>query len=131
MQENHLFEYAVIRVVPKVEREEFINAGVILLCGKQKFLQAHIHLNEARLAALSPDIDRKELQEHIHSFERICAGGPGSGPIGQLPLAERFRWLTAARSTMVQTSHVHPGLCSDPKKMLEHLVEELVALPHS
>jgi hypothetical protein len=131
MQENHLFEYAAIRVVPKVEREEFINVGVILLCSKQKFLQAHIQLNQARLAALCPYIDRTELQEHIHSFERICAGGPDSGPIGQLPLAERFRWLTAARSTMVQTSHVHPGLCSDPQKMLKHLMEQLVALPNS
>ena len=131
MRENHLFEYAVIRVVPKVEREEFVNVGVILLCTKQKFLQACIQLNEARLTALCPDIDRSELQEHIHSFERICVGGSDAGPIGQLPLAERFRWLTAARSTMVQTSHVHPGLCNDPKKMLEHLMEQLVALPNS
>ena len=93
MQENHLFEYAVIRVVPKVEREEFVNVGVILLCSKLKFLQAQIQLNEARLSALCADIDRAELQEHIHSFERICVGGADGGPIGQLPLAERFRWL--------------------------------------
>jgi hypothetical protein len=126
MQENHLFEYAVIRVVPKVEREEFFNVGVILLCSKQKFLQAHIQLNEARLAALCTEIDRTLLEEHIHSFERICIGGPGSGPIGQLPIAERFRWLTAARSTMVQTSHVHPGLCTNPQQILQHLVEQLV-----
>ena len=126
MQENQLFEYAVIRVVPKVEREEFVNAGVVLLCNKQKFLQAHIKLNEARLAALCPDFDRKLLTEHIHSFETICAGGPSSGIIGQLPLSERFRWLTAARSTMVQTSPVHPGLCTDPQQMLLHLFEQLV-----
>ncbi len=126
MQENHLFEYAVIRVVPKVEREEFLNVGVLLLCSKQKFLQARIQLNEQRLQALCPDIDRMLLQEYISSFEKICAGAPGSGPIGQLPLAERFRWLTAARSTMLQTSHVHPGLCTDPKQMLQHLFEQLV-----
>jgi len=126
MPESHLFEYAVIRVVPKVEREEFFNVGVILLCGKQKFLQAHIQLNEERLNALCPELDRTELQEHIHSFERICAGGSDSGPIGQLPLAERFRWLTAARSTTVQTSQVHPGLCTDPQQMLRHLVEQMV-----
>lgn len=126
MQENHLFEYAVIRVVPRVEREEFINVGVILLCSKLKFLHVHIQLNEARLNALCPEIDRSELQEHIQSFERICKGGADSGPIGKLPLAERFRWLTAARSTMVQTSHVHPGLCTNPQKTLQHLVEQLV-----
>jgi hypothetical protein len=113
MQENHLFEYSVIRVVPKVEREEFVNVGVILLCSKQKFLKAAIQLNDQRLVALYPEIDKVVLQEHIQSFIRICEGGPDSGPIGQLPLSERFRWLTAARSTMVQTSPVHPGLCND------------------
>ena|SRR5579872_1812168 len=126
MQGSELFEYAVIRVVPKVEREEFVNVGVILLCAKQKFLQAHIQLNEERLASLCPEFDKELLDEHIHSFERICAGGLDSGPIGQLPLSERFRWLTAARSTMVQTSQVHPGLCIDPKQMLQHLFEQLV-----
>ena len=122
-----LFEYAVIRVVPKVEREEFVNVGVILLCSKQQFLQAYIQLGEARLNTLCPDIDRILLEEHIHSFRQICAGGFDSGIIGQLPLAERFRWLTAARSTMVQTSPVHPGLCTDAKQMLDHLVKQLVA----
>jgi len=126
MQENQLFEYAVIRVVPKVEREEFVNVGVVLLCSKQTFLQARIKLNEVRLAALCPDFDRILLAEHIHSFQRICDGGPGSGIIGQLPLSERFRWLTAARSTMVQTSPVHPGLCNDARQMLLHLFDQLV-----
>jgi hypothetical protein len=126
MPENHLFEYAVIRVVPKVEREEFINVGVILLCAKQKFLKAHIQLNEERLLALCPEIDRIVLQEHVRSFERISAGGTDSGPIGQLPISERFRWLTAARSTMVQTSQVHPGLCTNPEQTLQHLFEQLV-----
>jgi hypothetical protein len=126
MPENHLFEYAVIRVVPRVEREEFVNVGVVLLCNKQKFLKTIIQLNDERLNALCPELDHTALQEHIHSFELICRGGADSGPIGQLPLAERFRWLTAARSTMVQTSHVHPGLCTDPAQTLQHLFEQLV-----
>lgn len=126
MPENHLFEYAVIRVVPRVEREEFVNVGVIVLCSRQNFLKTKIQLNETRLKALYADFDREVLQEHIQSFERICRGGSGSGPIGQLPLAERFRWLTAARSTMVQTSQVHPGLCTDPENMLNHLFEQVV-----
>lgn len=126
MPENHLFEYAVIRVVPKVEREEFLNVGVVLLCSKQNFLQASILLNDARLAALCTETDRAELEEHIQSFKKICEGGKGTGPIGQLPLAERFRWLTAARSTIVQTSKVHPGLCTDPQQMLDHLYRQLV-----
>jgi hypothetical protein len=126
MPENHLFEYAVIRVVPRVEREEFVNVGVIVLCSKQNFLKTLIQVNDTRLNGLCAEIDRAVLQEHIQSFERICAGGRDSGPIGQLPLAERFRWLTAARSTMVQTSYVHPGLCTDPQQMLNHLFEQLV-----
>ncbi len=126
MQENHLFEYAVIRVVPKVEREEFINIGVVLLCSKQKFLQTRIQLNESRIMALCPEVDMTLLKEHIHSFEQICKGGTGSGPIGQLPLAERFRWLTASRSTILQTSRVHPGLCADSLQTLTHLFKQLV-----
>ncbi len=123
---EQVFEYAVIRVVPKVEREEFLNVGVIVLCQKLNFLRAHIQVNKSRLATLCAELDENVLLEHIQSFERVCAGGTDSGPIGQLPLAERFRWLTAARSTMVQTSHVHPGLCADPNQMLAHLFKQLV-----
>ncbi len=126
MQENHLFEYAVIRVVPRVEREEFLNVGVILLCSKQKFLQTAITLNEERIKAFCNTLDLDELKEYIRSFERICAGGPQGGPIGKLALAERFRWLTATRSTIVQTSKVHPGLCHDASEMLTRLYTELV-----
>lgn len=126
MQENHVFEYAVIRVVPKVEREEFINVGVILYCGPLKFLQTKITLNKERVMALSKDAECEELEAYIHSFERISAGGTGSGPIGKLPPAERFRWLTATRSTMVQTSKVHPGLTANPQEMLDRLFEQLV-----
>ncbi len=126
MQESHLFEYAVIRVVPKVEREEFLNIGVILLCAKQKFLHARIELNEERLNGLCMDVDIEELKEHIQSFERICKGGKEGGTIGLLSIAERFRWLTATRSTIVQCSKVHPGLCVDAVDTLNRLVEKLV-----
>jgi hypothetical protein len=127
MPENHLFEYAVIRVVPRVEREEFVNVGVIVLCSKQHFLKCRIAVKEERLKSLCADLDCEVLKDHIRSFERICAGEPGSGPIGQLTLPERFRWLTASRSTMVQTSAVHPGLCADAEQMLQHLFNQLVA----
>ncbi|WP_158826433.1 DUF3037 domain-containing protein [Mucilaginibacter lacusdianchii] len=111
MQEPHLFEYAVVRVVPRVEREEFINVGVILYCPKQKFLQCVFNLEESRIQALSKTLDMEDLKGNIQSFEKICRGGKAGGPIGQLDAASRFRWLTATRSTVVQASKVHPGLC--------------------
>lgn len=127
MQENHLFEYAVIRVVPKVEREEFLNVGVVLYCSAQKFLQMKFELETDRLKALCGKLDVDELSIHLHAFERICKGGADSGPIGKLGMAERFRWLTATRSTVVQTSKVHPGLCTDANEMLNRLYAQLVA----
>jgi hypothetical protein len=126
MQENHLFEYAVIRVVPHVEREEFLNVGIVLYCKPQKFLKTRFELNEGRLLALCDKLDLQELREYITSFERICAGGKDAGPIGNLPMAERFRWLTATRSTMLQTSKVHPGLCVNAQEMLDRLYGQLV-----
>ena len=126
MQQKHLFEYAVIRVVPRVEREEFLNIGVILYCAKLKFLQARYQLDEARLAAFSGNIDLSELTEHVCSMERICTGDETAGPIGKLDMASRFRWLTATRSTIVQTSKVHPGFCTSPAETLEKLYTELV-----
>ena len=126
MQEKHLFEYAVIRVVPCVEREEFMNIGVILYCASQGFLQTMYELNEIRLRALSQDIDVQELQERLRAFDRICAGRREGGAIGQLPLTSRFRWLTATRSTVVQISPVHPGLCRNPGETLERLYTQLV-----
>jgi hypothetical protein len=118
MQDKHLFEYAVIRVVPRVEREEFLNVGVILYCGTQKFLKAVYQLNEEKLLAFSPHIDIDELREYFCAIERICTGGAGAGPIGKLIIAERFRWLTATRSTIIQTSKVHTGLCADAAETL-------------
>lgn len=126
MQKSDVFEYAVIRVVPKVEREEFINVGVILYCGPQKFLQTKITLNKERIRALCVQTECDELEEYIHSFERISIGGKNSGPIGALRIAERFRWLTATRSTIVQTSKVHPGLTNDAQEMLDRLFEQQV-----
>jgi hypothetical protein len=125
MQERSVFEYAVIRIVPRVERQEFFNVGVILYCGPQKFLGTRIQLNQERLKAFG-EIDCEELDAYILAFERISAGGKGGGPIGELPIAERFRWLTATRSTIVQTSHVHPGLCLDANEMLDSLFRQLV-----
>jgi hypothetical protein len=126
MQEKHLFEYAVIRLMPKVEREEFINAGVVLYCAKQKFLQMEFNLDEARLAAFSPTLNIAEVKEYLCAFQRICKGGVDGGEIGKLPIAERFRWLTATRSTVVQTSKVHPGFCVDAGEMLARLYAQLV-----
>ncbi|MDO6391694.1 DUF3037 domain-containing protein [Pontibacter sp. BT731] len=126
MQERHLFEYAVIRVVPRVEREEFLNVGVILLCSSQGFLQIRYTLNEARLQAVFGELDMEELRARLQAFEKVCAGRREGGPIGQLGTASRFRWLTANRSTIVQTSAVHPGLCLDPAETLNKLHRELV-----
>ena len=126
MQNKHLFEYAVIRVVPKVEREEFLNAGVILYCHKKKFLGVKSALNEKRLLAFAPDLDIEEVKEHLNAFERIATASNDSGPIGKLDVASRFRWLTATRSTIIQTSKVHPGFCSDLDAAIEKLFNELV-----
>jgi hypothetical protein len=126
MQDPQLFEYAIIRIVPKVEREEFLNVGVVLYCAKQKFLGVRFSLDEERLKAFSERLDVSEVNEYLSAFERICAGGSDAGPIGKLPIAERFRWLTATRSTVVQTSKVHPGLCGEAGEMLTRLYTQLV-----
>lgn len=126
MQEHYLFEYAVVRLVPCVEREEFLNVGVILYCQKLKFLQIKIALSEDRLCAFNSAIDTAELKKHLHAFEQICIGNVSAGPIAKLDVASRFRWLTAARSTMLQSSKVHPGLCTNPAETLACLYTQLV-----
>lgn len=126
MQDSHLFEYAIIRIVPRVEREEFFNAGVIVYCQQPKFLQAKFCLDEERFRAFGDCLDINEVKEYLLAFDRICKGEKGSGPIGELDIASRFRWLTAARSTIVQTSKVHPGLSGNPAEALERLYEQLV-----
>ncbi|ALI97762.1 DUF3037 domain-containing protein [Rufibacter tibetensis] len=126
MQEKHLFEYATLRVVPCVEREEFLNVGVILYCPAQGFLKTVYQLDPARLTAFSSELDQEELQERLQVFETICTGGKAGGTIGRLPIASRFRWLTATRSTIVQTSAVHPGLCTNAQETLDRLHTQLV-----
>lgn len=127
MPDKHLFEYAVLRVVPRVEREEFVNVGVVLYCRDQGFLQCRYLLPEARLRALGgAALDLEELTARLLAFDKICRGRREGGPIGQLGLAERFRWLTATRSTIVQTSAVHPGLCHDAAETLARLHTQLV-----
>ena len=126
MQEKHLFEYAVIRIVPHVEREEFLNAGVVLYCARKKFLQVLSQVNETKIRAFCVKLDMAEIEGYLHSFERICKGGGQAGPIGRLTIAERFRWLTATRSTIVQSSKVHTGFCDDPNAMLQRLYEQMV-----
>lgn len=126
MQERHPFEFAVIRVVPKIEREEFLNAGVILFCKRRKFLKAVCTLSEKKLRAFCSETDSDTVLANLQSLEKIASGDRASGPIGQLEIAERFRWLTAIRSTVIQTSRPHPGLTSDPESTLNRLLTELV-----
>lgn len=126
MQEKNLFEYAVIRIVPRVEREEFINVGVILYCAKQKYLNVLFSLDSDRLKALNCKLEPEIIQENLDAITKICKGEQNSGPIGQLDLASRFRWLTATRSTVLQASKVHPGFCVDADETLRKLHQELV-----
>ncbi|MFT3933499.1 MAG: DUF3037 domain-containing protein [Chitinophagaceae bacterium] len=126
MQEKHLFEYAVLRIVPKVEREEFLNVGVVLYCPKQKFLDVLFHLDIERIKAFAAHLDIPEIGQYLQAFEKICHATRDSGPVGKLAIAERFRWLTATRSTVVQTSKTHTGLCTDAKETLQKLYAQLV-----
>ena len=126
MPEKHLFEYAIIRIVPCVEREEFMNVGVIMYCSAQKFLKCTTHIDIEKLKSFRSHLSINELQERLDVFKKICGGIPDGGTIGTYPLASRFRWLTATRSTVVQTSKVHPGLCQDAAKTLLRLHEDLV-----
>jgi len=129
MEGKHLFEYAVIRVVPRVEREEFLNVGIIVYCKQQKFLKCLYQVDEDRLKVFCPQVDLIEMESHLKSFEQICAGSIEAGPIGQLDTASRFRWLAATRSTIVQTSKVHPGFTADLDKALKNLHAQLVLMP--
>lgn len=123
------FEYALLRVVPRVERGEFVNAGVVLYCQEKRFLEAAVHLDPERLRALDPRLDLAAVRAHLEAAPRVCAGGPGAGPIGLLPPVQRFGWLVAPRSTVVQPSPVHTGLAEDPQEALDHLLETMVRPP--
>ena len=123
-----VFQYAIVRVVPRVERGECLNVGIVLLCRPRRFLGARIELDEARLAALAPALEAASLRTHLEAVERIARGDPTAGPIARLGLAERFHWLVAPASTIIQPSEVHTGLCEDPAAELAHLVATLVVL---
>jgi len=120
------FDYAVVRVVPRVERGEFVNAGVIVSCPSQNYLKARVELDAGRLAALDPGFDRETIERHLAAIPLICEGGASGGPIGLLPQRARFHWLVAPRSTIIQTSPVHTGFCEDGDRMLERLFETMV-----
>jgi hypothetical protein len=126
---SHSFDYALLRLTPHVEREEFINVGVILFCRTLRFLGCRVHLDAGRLAALAPDFDAAMARTQLDLTPLICAGGPAAGPIGEMDQAERFRWLTSPRSTVLQISPVHCGLCSDPQAALDELFYRLVIPP--
>lgn len=123
------FDYAIIRVVPRVERDEFINVGVIVHCPTRDFLAAKVWLDEARLKALWPAVEVEDVREHLAVFPRIAAGDPAAGPIAQLPRGQRFHWLVAPRSTVLQTSPVHAGLCEEPGSVSERLLARFVLPP--
>jgi len=125
--EPEQFAYAILRVVPRVERGEQLNAGVVLFCRRRNFLAARVELDELRLAALAPDVDPERVRAHLDALARIAAGDPAGGAVAALEPSERFGWLVAPSSTIVQPSPVHTGLCDDPEVMLERLFAELVA----
>ncbi|RZJ74082.1 MAG: DUF3037 domain-containing protein [Flavobacterium sp.] len=126
MQDKHLYEYAVIRVVPRVEREEFINAGIIVFCKRKRFIKMLFTVNESKLLILSPELDVSQLRLNLESFEKIARGSKDGGPIALFETAERFRWLTAIRSSVIQTSRPHPGFCTDLEQKALQLFQEIV-----
>jgi hypothetical protein len=123
------YDYAVIRVVPRVERAEFVNAGVIVWCKEKDFLEARIELDEQRARALDPALDLDAVRKHLASIAIVCAGGPEAGALGKLSKRERFDWLVAPRSTIIQPSPVHTGRCTDLAKTLDHLLDAMVRAP--
>ncbi len=129
MPAHSSFDYAVVRLVPRVEREEFLNVGVILYCLSKGFLGAKVELDEARVRAFAPELDLEWVRGHLESLPRICAGGRAGGPIGRLSQKERFHWLVAPHSTIVQAGPVHSGLCEEPAAALEHLMDRMVRPP--
>jgi hypothetical protein len=129
--ESCTFEYSIVRVVPRVEREEFLNVGVLVFCLVQEFLEARIEFDAARLQGFAPWLDAGSVEEHLQTVPLVCAGGAGAGPIGQMPLRARFHWLVAPRSTIIQMSPVHSGLCHDPRAALEQLLDRTVRPPQT
>jgi hypothetical protein len=126
VHDHYTYDYSIIRVVPRVEREEFVNVGVIVSCPARGFLEARIELDEQRLMAIDSTLDVESIRAHLAAIPAICAGGEQAGPIGQLTQRERFHWLIAPRSTIIQTSPVHTGCCKDPAAVLERLLDTMV-----
>jgi len=126
MQDRHLYEYAIIRIVPRVEREEFVNAGIIVFCKKAKFIKMLYVVEEKKLRCFSEELDLEQLQKNLEAFKNISDGKKDGGPIAQMDIPSRFRWLTAIRSSVIQTSRPHPGLCIDLETTTEKLFSELV-----
>ena len=126
MPGKHLFEYAVIRVVPKVEREEFLNVGLVLYCKQQRYLQTLFYLDEKKLQTLCPQLEVDEIRNYLIAFGKISQGSNDGGPIARFDLPSRFRWLTATRSTVIQVSKTHVGLCEDLAETTQRLFEQLV-----
>ena len=120
------FDYAILRVVPRVERQEFVNAGVVMFCLERRFLCARTQMDAQRVLALWPSVDLALIRSHLQTIEQICAGDAAGGPIGRLSQRERFHWLVAPRSTVIQVSDVHSGLTADPESTLDRLMVELV-----
>lgn len=131
VRDQYPYDYAVFRVVPRVEREEFVNVGVMVSCPALDFLEARIEIDEQRLMALDSALDLESIRAHLAIIPVICAGGEQAGPIGQLSQRERFHWLVAPRSTIIQTSPVHTGSCKDPTDALEHLLDAMVRPPRA
>jgi len=123
------FDYAILRVVPRVERQEFINAAVIVFCLELRYLDARVHLDPARLTALWPEADVELIREHLNAVPRICAGDPAAGPIARLSQRERFHWLISPRSTIIQPSPVHTGVCDSTSGLLDRLAQQFLAFP--
>lgn len=126
MQDKITFEYAIIRIVPKVEREEFFNVGVLLFSKRKKYLGIKYHIDANKLKALAPEIDINFLNEYLNAWKLICEGKAAGGKIGEFEVSDRFRWLAACRSTIIQSSKTHPGLCEDPEKELHDIFEKYV-----
>ena len=126
MQDKYTFEYATIRIVPKVEREEFFNVGVILFCKRKKFIGMKYFIHPEKLKAFSPEVELDFFEDYLKAWELVCDGKAAGGKIGAMELSDRFRWLTACRSTIIQSSKTHPGLCEDPQQTLEEIFEKQV-----
>ena len=126
MHTNASFDYSVLRVVPRVERQEFVNVGVIVFCIEKRFLEAKANVDETRLRALWPSLDVELIRQHVEAVIRICAGDEAAGPIARLSQSERFHWLTSPRSTVIQTSPVHTGVCSQTNGLVDSLFLKLV-----